>query len=134
MCLEPQLRKTSRIWDRLRSQLAPTEVKSLLKGDLNALRKRCLDPAHGARKTSEAQNLRSCALLQGYSIDHIIPKSRGGKDHPENYFLMPRRAKMYFGNSWTAEKVAYIGLEAALAARPSATASEAEAAGMRVKV
>lgn len=133
MCLEPQLRKTSRIWDRLRSQLAPTEVKSLLKGDLNALRERCLDPSHGARKTSKDMR-RSCALLQGYSIDHIIPKSRGSKDHPENYFLMPRRANMYFGNSWTAEKVAYIGPEAALAAQPSATASEAEAAGMRVKV
>jgi hypothetical protein len=54
--------------------------------------------------------------LEEYSLDHIIPSSRGGKDHPTNYFLMPRHVNNYFGNSWTAEKVAYIGAGAALAA------------------
>jgi hypothetical protein len=49
-------------------------------------------------------------------MDHTIPVSRGGQDHPQNYFLMPRKVNNYFGNSWTAEKVAYIGPEAAQAA------------------
>jgi hypothetical protein len=99
----------------LRSRLAPTEVKALLKGDLNALRARCLDPDHGVVQTFE-DLVSSITMLRGYSLDHIIPKSRGGKDHPHNYFLMRKEVNGYFGNSWTAEKVAYIGLEAAVAA------------------
>lgn len=44
-------------------------------------------------------------LLSSYSLDYIIPVSRGGKDHPKNYFLMPTHVNFYFGNSWSAEKV-----------------------------
>lgn len=55
-------------------------------------------------------------LLSDYSLDHIIPVSRGGKNHPDNYFIMLPWVNNYFGNSWTAEKVAYIGLSAAVGA------------------
>jgi hypothetical protein len=50
------------------------------------------------------------------TIDHIIPASRGGEHQPCNYFLMPIDVNAYFGNNWTAEKVAYIGHEAAVEA------------------
>lgn len=68
-----------------------------------------------------SDGLGACMLEQLKSrkhltIDHIIPSSQGGRDDLFNYFLMPSAANNYFGNDWSCEKVAYIGVRAAVMA------------------
>lgn len=113
--LDADLRRTKEVMSKLSQKLTYSELNAMLKGSYNFAwgwdrefcERRCLRPSHAWR---------TYRLLGDYSLDHIIPVSRGGKHHPENYFLMPQQVNNYFGNSWTAEKVAYIGLDAALAA------------------
>ena len=42
-------------------------------------------------------------------IDHIIPEALGGRNHPDNFFLMPRNHNVHFGGCVTEEKKAYVG-------------------------
>lgn len=109
--LNPSLRQTSAIVSLLGTQLTLHKLQLLLNGHLN-------DPALNLSLSQESLScdLRVRRQLQQLSLDHIIATSRGGQDHPQNYFLMSRQVNNYFDNSWTAEKVAYIGPQAALAA------------------
>lgn len=120
--LDPALRRTSAIMPKLDFSLTPRQLQLLLGGDIDdpALH---LDLSKDSRWAAWDPDAKECSYgmsirnqLQQYSLDHIIPSSRTGQHHPRNYFLMPREVNTYFGNSWTAEKVAYIGLEAAQAA------------------
>jgi hypothetical protein len=115
MCLKPELRKPSRIKFDLAYHLTSQQLQALLMGDItemNSLPMQCLAWDNFDCRCDDNWRI----LDSHYSLDHIIPKSRGGINHHHNFFLMPRSTNCYFGNSWTAEKVAYIGLEAAVAA------------------
>lgn len=118
--LDSDLRKPAAILSRLDRGLTPAKVQALLSPrgfEAPSFRNTfCL-----LSRTTLASNLwySNSNLLWSYSLDHIIPASRGGKDHPDNYFLTPLQINIRFGNSWTAEtlnRVAYIGLGAALGA------------------
>lgn len=47
--------------------------------------------------------------LEGLEVDHIIPKSVGGWDHPRNYCLVPMDLNRAWYNNWNAEKRAALG-------------------------
>lgn len=47
-------------------------------------------------------------------LDHIIPQSLGGPDHPSNLVLMEASRNRYFGANLTAEKVQEVGLQTML--------------------
>lgn len=47
--------------------------------------------------------------LGGKQIDHIIPKSVGGLDHPRNYCIVPIDLNRAWANNWTDEKRAVLG-------------------------
>jgi hypothetical protein len=47
--------------------------------------------------------------LDGKQIDHIIPKSVGGLDHPRNYCIVPDELNRAWANNWTADKRAILG-------------------------
>jgi hypothetical protein len=42
-------------------------------------------------------------------VDHTLPNSFGGPDHPYNYFLLPARVNSSFNKYLTPEKLAWIG-------------------------
>jgi len=114
--LDRVLRKPAAILSKLQGGLAPQEVQALLSHEgFNAPSLRHAHLSTSSSSTFAQWELNS-KLLSSYSFDHIIPASRRGQDHPDNYFLMPLRVNGYFGNGWTAEKVAYIGAGAAMAA------------------
>ena len=48
-------------------------------------------------------------LLCGLEVDHIIPKSVGGWDHPRNYCLVPIHLNRAWANNWTSDKRAMLG-------------------------
>jgi len=48
-----------------------------------------------------------------WHVDHIIPVSVGGLDHPRNYAIMPQVFNTEFGGWWSAAKAQYITLTAA---------------------
>jgi hypothetical protein len=103
---------------KLESSLTPHQLQLILSGEVDD-RYPALDMAlskDSYAPYSDSNHTQVCQQLKQYSLDHIIPSSRRGQDHLNNYFLMPRKVNNYFGNSWTAEKVAYIGHEAAQAA------------------
>lgn len=47
--------------------------------------------------------------LGGYEIDHIVPRSLGGIDHPHNYAIVPRNLNRQWRGDWTADKRAELG-------------------------
>ena len=47
--------------------------------------------------------------LVGMDVDHIVPRSFGGADHPANYQLLPSSVNRSIGNQWDAEKCATTG-------------------------
>jgi hypothetical protein len=47
-------------------------------------------------------------------LDHIIPQSLGGPDHPSNLVLMEDIRNWHFGAKLTAEKVQEVGLQTML--------------------
>lgn len=47
--------------------------------------------------------------LVGMDVDHIVPRSLGGADHPANYQLLPSSVNRSIGNQWDAEKCAATG-------------------------
>eukprot|EP00808_Paulinella_micropora_P002492 g41697.t1 len=51
-----------------------------------------------------------------FHIDHIIPDSLGGADHPRNYALMPEIFNQRFSSWWMPAKAQYIGHTAARSA------------------
>ena len=42
--------------------------------------------------------------LAGLDVDHIVPHSLGGADHPGNYQLLPSSVNRSIGNQWDREK------------------------------
>lgn len=85
--------------------LHPDDIRALLDGHLET---KCT--SHSSHCFFDGiSSLRAKCI-----IDHIIPASRGGHNNRLNYFLMPRAVNNYFADKWTAEKVAYIGVNAAL--------------------
>ena len=48
-------------------------------------------------------------MLEDLSIDHILPTSIGGVDHPFNYSVMPKELNNNFDGWWTEEKKNYMG-------------------------
>jgi hypothetical protein len=55
--------------------------------------------------------------LADFDIDHILPKSVGGQDHPFNFVLLPKKLNSSLSGWWTAEKQAYIGRATARTAK-----------------
>lgn len=47
--------------------------------------------------------------LKTCQIDHILPRSIGGVDHPLNYFILPTEINRRWSGWWTREKRAYMG-------------------------
>jgi hypothetical protein len=64
-----------------------------------------MGPLHVASTTTVRRWLRNDGLdLQGYEVDHIVPRSLGGVDHPHNYALVPRSLNRQWAGNWTAAK------------------------------
>lgn len=55
--------------------------------------------------------------LADCDIDHILPNSVGGQNHPYNYVLLPKRLNSSFNGWWTAQKQVYIGKKTAKTAK-----------------
>lgn len=53
--------------------------------------------------------------LDNKHIDHIVPRSLGGADHPWNYQVMNASENMSWGNEWSVAKCATAGPQCALA-------------------
>lgn len=49
--------------------------------------------------------------LAACQIDHILPWSVGGADHPFNYYILPIEINQQWNGWWTCEKRAYMGLQ-----------------------
>ena len=63
-----------------------------------------------------------------FHIDHIIPNSLGGVDHPRNYFLLCGSINSSFNKWFTNEKVCYIGTKVCRSAQNFMKWSKKEAA------
>ena len=55
-------------------------------------------------------------LLAGMDVDHIVPKSLGGADHPSNYQLLDSSENRSLGNAWDEAKCQMAGEERCLRA------------------
>ena len=70
-----------------------------------------LPAAHGLNKVVLA--LFACREegldLQEYEIDHIVPRSVGGVDHPHNYAMVPRHLNRQWAGNWHAAKRSALG-------------------------
>ena len=42
-------------------------------------------------------------------IDHVLPRSVGGVNHPYNYYILPKRLNRRWSGWWTAHKMTYMG-------------------------
>jgi hypothetical protein len=49
--------------------------------------------------------------LVGLDVDHIVPHSLGGADHPANYQLLPSSTNRSLGNAWNEDKCLSVGAE-----------------------
>ena len=47
--------------------------------------------------------------LAGCDIDHILPATIGGQDHPYNYFILPKPLNGSFNCWWTCHKQEFMG-------------------------
>ncbi len=47
--------------------------------------------------------------LGGMDVDHIVPRSLGGADHPSNYQLLPSSVNRSIGNAWNEDKCLAVG-------------------------
>ena len=55
--------------------------------------------------------------LEHCDIDHILPRSVGGVDHPYNYYILPKKLNKRWSGWWTAHKLTYMGSANAKAAK-----------------
>ena len=51
--------------------------------------------------------------LVGKDIDHIIPKSLGGADHPSNYQVLDSSLNRSLGATWNREKCQMVSSQCA---------------------
>lgn len=68
----------------------------------------------GPRQVASTRQVRRWLLEQGLElhtcdIDHIVPRSLGGVDHPHNYALVPRQLNRQWAGNWHAEKRRALG-------------------------
>ncbi len=54
--------------------------------------------------------------LDGVDVDHIVPRSLGGADHPSNYQLIDASLNRSLGNTWNRDKCMMAGRAGCLAA------------------
>lgn len=47
--------------------------------------------------------------LAGKDVDHIVPRSLGGADHPSNYQLLDSSTNRSLGNTWNRQKCIAVG-------------------------
>lgn len=47
----------------------------------------------------------------GMDVDHIVPQSLGGADHPDNYQLLPSSTNRSLGNMWNEQKCFSVGAD-----------------------
>jgi uncharacterized protein YukE len=57
--------------------------------------------------------------LSGKDLDHIVPRSLGGADHPSNYMLLDASTNRSIGNLWT-RKCSRLGIAASTCAKAAA--------------
>ena len=55
--------------------------------------------------------IRQGVSVAGMDVDHIVPRSLGGADHPDNYQLLPSSENRSIGNDWGEGKCAAVGAE-----------------------
>ena len=55
--------------------------------------------------------------LDDCDIDHILPTSVGGIDHPYNYYILPKKLNKRWSGWWTAHKLTYMGANNARSAK-----------------
>ena len=55
--------------------------------------------------------------LDDCDIDHILPRSVGGIDHPYNYYILPKKLNKRWSGWWTAHKLTYMGATNARSAK-----------------
>ena len=55
--------------------------------------------------------------LEDCDIDHILPRSVGGQDHPFNYFVLPKRLNGSLNGWWTPQKQVLLGREVSRTAK-----------------
>jgi len=73
-----------------------------------------LDCAAGMSTASYRRRLTSMGIsLIGKDVNHIVPRSLGGADHPANYNLMSSSANRSLGNSWGKETCLLAGPQCA---------------------
>jgi hypothetical protein len=51
----------------------------------------------------------SGVAIAGMDVDHIVPRSLGGADHPGNYQLLPSSVNRSLGNTWNEDKCLSVG-------------------------
>ena len=67
---------------------------------------------HRVRYISAREAWRALLLSDKYydlEVDHIVPKTMGGLDHPMNYALVPAALRRQWGCGWTDHKRATLG-------------------------
>jgi hypothetical protein len=61
------------------------------------------------RPDPDEEKKRVTLFLAEYHIDHILPLAKDGKNHPINYYIMPKSDNLSFGGGFSAAKLAYVG-------------------------
>jgi hypothetical protein len=79
--------------------------------------------AHNAAKAFDCSPVSTAAYrallaargvnLNGMDIDHIVPRSLGGADHPSNYQVLPSSVNRSLGAAWNHAKCANAGMKCA---------------------
>ncbi len=64
------------------------------------------------RRQIEAEGI----ALDGLDVDHIVPRSLGGADHPSNYQLLESSLNRSLGATWNTDKCAAAGVKICAAA------------------
>lgn len=61
----------------------------------------------------EGMGLTAATFTASYSIDHIVPRSKGGVNHPLNYCVMKKTVNNKFGNRVSLAKLELVGFYSA---------------------
>jgi len=61
----------------------------------------------------EGMGLTATTFRAGYNIDHIVPRSRGGANHPLNYCVMKKTVNNSFGDRVSLAKLELVGFYSA---------------------
>lgn len=80
---------------------------------LNLGEVRTLEASCERVSTSEMRRILTAAgmNLAGKDIDHLVPKSRGGADHPSNYQVLDSSLNRSLGATWNRDKCLMAGVQ-----------------------